>query len=135
MKFRPQAKGRAFSIYALELDNGDCPAFDYLEDLKAADPKSHKRIISVLDHHAEHGPIRNHHISHELQGERYKDVFEFKSRQGARLFYCYLKGWITVLLSGCDKTDSPIPCYEKARRLRNQLMKEADDGRSWRRQG
>jgi hypothetical protein len=115
MRFKIQMEGPRFRILALELNDGSCPAEDYLIGLETRSPASHKRMLSVLKHHADSGPIKNKKISRALEGERYQGLLEFKTPQGARLFYAYAPGGITVLLNGCDKASNMEPCYERAR--------------------
>ena len=69
MKFRVQDSGRKFKMIALELDNGDVPAIEYLRDLKGRDEHAHKRLLSVMDLHKDEGPILNTHVSRALKGD------------------------------------------------------------------
>ena len=110
------------------LDNGDCPAVDYLRELKADIPAAQKKMLGTLDLHAEHGPIRNIRVSSPLKGKRYKDLWEFKTQQGARLFYFYIPGGTTVLTNGCNKTMPSKPCYERARSIKHQIEEELGRG-------
>ena len=38
MRLSLQYEGKAFSVYAIELDSGRCPAVDYLEQLRRTNP-------------------------------------------------------------------------------------------------
>ena len=128
MKFRYQDSGRKFKMIALELDNGDVPAIEYLRNLKGRDEHAHKRLHNVMDLHKDEGPILNPRMSRALKGDRYRGLYEFKTQQGARLFYFYLAGGLTVLTNGCDKTDPPEPCYERARNYKLQVELEIANG-------
>lgn len=135
MRFKSQCSGTAFNVVALELDNGQCPAIEYLRQLKSNNVKAHKRLLAVLLTHANRGPIRNIKVSRPLKGDRYKDIYEFKTPHGARLFYFYMPERVTVLTNGCDKTDPPKPCYEKARAYKLQLEEEMRRGERPRNRG
>ena len=124
MKLRPQISGDAFRIVAVVLNNGDCPAVDYLRELKTDIPAAHKKMHSTLYLHAAQGPIKNKKVSRPLRGKRYKDILEFKTPQGARLFYFYIPGGTTALTNGCNKTMPSEPCYERARRIKLQVEEE-----------
>ena len=128
MKLRYQESGRKFEIVALELDNGRVPAIEYLRHLKADDQAAHRRLHTVMDMHKDDGPIYNERVSRGLEGDRYHGLYEFKTPQGARLFYFYLPGRVTVLTNGCDKTDPPQPCYEQARGYKLQVEQEIANG-------
>lgn len=128
MKFRTQREGQKFHIVALELDNGDCPAVEYLRSLKTLNPAAHKKMHSILKRHADAGPILNERISRPLEGHRYQGLLEFKTTQGARLFYFYIEGGVTVLTNGCDKTDPAKPSYELARSLKLELEEVLSHG-------
>lgn len=135
LKFKSQCSGPRFNVVALELDNGQCPAVEYLQQLESNNVQAHKRLLAVLDRHANHGPILNIKISRELKGDRYKHIYEFKTPQGARLFYFYMPGKVTVLTNGCNKGDPAKPSYEKARAFKLQLEKEMRRGKQRRKRG
>jgi hypothetical protein len=121
-------KGQKFDIYVIVTNDGERPAIDFLAQLKQANTTSHKTIINVLLRHAEHGPILNEEKSRPIKGKKYDGLYEFKSKQGARLLYFYLKGKITVLTSGFQKGAPANIEYKKARTMRDQIMKEGNNG-------
>jgi len=118
--------GSKFNIYALVLDNGTCPAEDFLEQVKQRDPASLKSLINVLTRHAEYGEIRNERKSRVIKGRR--NLLEFKTNQGDRLLYFYLPDYKTVLTHGFHKGASESDEYDKAEAMRDQYRKEADNG-------
>jgi hypothetical protein len=52
-----QYRGKRSSIYALIIEDGTCPAIDFLEQLKFNNPASHKSLVNVLTRHADTGVI------------------------------------------------------------------------------
>ncbi len=126
MRLSLQYEGIAFSVYAIELDNGRCPAVDYLEQLKKRNPASHRSMVAVLMAHADHGPLLNRERSRKIVG--YVDLWEFKSRQGDRLVYFYLPGRRTVLACGFHKGAPADSEFVKALKMRQDLMREGGNG-------
>lgn len=126
MRLKLLRDGSKFNIYALVLDNGTCPAEDFLEQVKQRDPASLKSLINVLTRHAEYGEIRNERKSRVIKGRR--NLLEFKTNQGDRLLYFYLPDYKTVLTHGFHKGASESDEYDKAEAMRDQYRKEADNG-------
>lgn len=88
MRVSLQQDGALFRIYALVLDNGDCPAIEFMERLKRDAPASHKSLVNRYNRLAQHGPSFDERQSRPIKG--YDGLYEFKSRQGDRLLYFYL---------------------------------------------
>lgn len=126
MRLQLHYRGRRFQIYALVLDNGSCPAVEYLEQLKRNNFASFKSLANIYKRHAENGPILNKEKSRDIKG--YKDILEFKSRQGDRLLYFYSKGQRTVLTNGFHKGTPAKAEYEKAEKIREQYIREVENG-------
>ena len=123
MKFVKQHQGQKFFVVTLQLNDGSCPATDYLEALKTADSKAHKRLTNVIELHANDGPIMNTEVSRPIKGKAYQGLYEFKTPQGARLYYFNWPGSYTVLTNGCNKgPDSEMrKCWNKAKSYKEQL--------------
>lgn len=126
MLLKQQYKGAVFAIYAAILDDNSCPAIDFLETIKRSEPSSHKSITSLIERHADYGPIKNLKKSRSIEG--YEGLFEFKSRQGARLIYFYLPGSRTILANGFCKGEPTKPEFQKAKQIRKQCIEEENSG-------
>jgi hypothetical protein len=127
MKIVLQYKGQKFSLYAIVCNDGSCPSVEFLDELKKNDPSSHKSIVNIYLRHADFGQILNIEKSRPINGR--ENLFEFKSKQGARLLYFYLPGRRTVFTHGFYKGDPNEPEYDKAEKMRNQYIKECEDER------
>ncbi len=117
-----QYRGKKFEIAAVVLDDGTCPAANYLEHLRSYDRASWKSMVSVLRAHADFGPLFNPEKSRPIKG--HKGVFEFKSRQGDRVLYFYA-GRRTILAHGFRKGAPAENEFTKAARLMNDYFREA----------
>ena len=123
MRLQLVTSGVKFKIHAIDLSNDpvemDCPAWAFIQSMDTA---SRKSITAVMKLQTDHGPIKNEQKS-RLLGD---GIFEFKTRQGDRVFYFYARAGTTVLTHGCKKPKrSQLPVeIEKAQRLR-QLYEEA----------
>ena len=126
MRLSLQYVGKAYSVYAIELDSGKCPAVDYLEKLRQKNPASHKSMVAVLTTHAERGPLLNKQKSRKIVG--WLDLWEFKSRQGDRIVYFYLPGRGVVLTHGFHKGASEDVEFMKAIRMRQDCMRATRNG-------
>jgi hypothetical protein len=126
MKIELQYRGQKFDIYAIVLNDGSCPAIEFLEQLKQNDIASHKSIINIFKRHAEAGPILNIIKSRQIGG--HPNLFEFKSKQGARLIYFYLPGRKTVMTHGFKKGARAEQEYDKAEKMRTEYLKEVNNG-------
>ncbi len=115
MRLKLQRQGRKFAIYAVLLDNGKCPAFDFLEEAKRNNPASHESLVRIYTMHADSGPIRNKTKSRVIEGRQ--NLLEFKSRQDDRLLYFYLSGSRTVLTHGFHKGAPAEAEYDKAEKM------------------
>ena len=125
MKLSKQISGQKFCIYYIVFDDGSCPAGDFLEQLKQNNVASHRSLVILLKRHAEYGQIMNERKSKCIEGRR--NLFEFKSSQGDRLTYFYLKGWRTVLIHGFHKGAPAGTEYDRAERIRDQYLREVED--------
>ena len=85
MKIVLQYKGKKFSLYAIVCNDGSCPSIEFLDELKKNDPSSHKSIVNIYLRHADFGQILNIEKSRPIKG--HENLFEFKTKQGARLLY------------------------------------------------
>ncbi|MBI4330443.1 MAG: type II toxin-antitoxin system RelE/ParE family toxin [Chloroflexi bacterium] len=126
MRLLTQYVGQRFTISAIVLDNGDCPAVDFLERVKRDDPPSYKSLAATMRRHAECGPIRNERKSRIIKG--HEKIFEFKSVHGDRLLYFFQAGRMTLLTNGFHKGDTVKAEYKRAERIRDQYLKEYGNG-------
>jgi hypothetical protein len=126
MRLKLLKAGGRFSIYAVVLDNGTCPAEVYLEQVRRRDLASHKSLVNILTRHADHGAIRNERKSRVIKGRR--RLLEFKTNQGDRLLFFYLRDQKTVLTYGFHKGASESDEYDKAEAIRDQYSREEDNG-------
>jgi hypothetical protein len=126
MKLKLLKTGKMFSIYAVVLDNGTCPAWSFLEQVRRRDLASHKSLVNTLTRHADYGEIRNERKSRVIKGRR--KLLEFKTNQGDRLLYFYLPDQKTVLTHGFHKGASESDEYDKAEAIRDQYSREEDNG-------
>ncbi len=126
MRLKLLQAGKMFSIYAVVLDNGSCPAWIFLEQVRRRDRASHKSLVNILTRHADHGAIRNERKSRVIKGRA--NLLEFKTRQGDRLLFFYLRDQKTVLTHGFHKGASESDEYDKAEAIRDQYGREEDNG-------
>ena len=126
MELKLLTKGRIFSIYAVVLENGTCPAQDFMQRLRRENLASHKSLMNIIQRHADSGPIRNMRKSRDIEGKQ--GLFEFKTFQGDRLLYCYLPDNRTALMNGFHKGASASREYNKAEAIMRAWRKEGTDG-------
>jgi hypothetical protein len=126
MKIELQYRGQKFAIYAIVVNDGSCPAIEFLEQLKRNDIASHKSIVNIYRRHAECGPILNIRKSRRIEG--HDKLLEFKSKQGARLIYFYLPDGKTVITHGFKKGAPAEEEYDKAEKMRAEYLKEVKNG-------
>ena len=127
MELRRLITGSRFSIDAVVLNNGDCPADNYLEQVKQNDLASHKSFVNILTRHANHGEIRNKRKSKVIADR--DNLLEFKTYQGDRLVYFYLRGWRTVLTHGFHKGAVLSDEYDRAEKIKDQYCREVENGK------
>ncbi len=127
MELRRLKRGSRFSIDAVILNNGDCPAEDFLERVKQNDIASHKSFVNILNRHADYGEIRNIRKSRVIEGRR--NLLEFKTNQGDRLVYFYLPGGRTVLTHGFHKGAIASIEYDRSETIRDQYCREVENGK------
>ena len=101
MEIQLLIEGSAFTICALTTHRGGvehCPVLEFLEEISES---SRKSLLSIIQQHAERGPILNVQRSRQLRN----GIFEFKSRQGDRILFFYPEGQrgITIVTHGFRK--------------------------------
>ncbi len=126
MRIRLQYRGQKNDIYVIERDNGNCPAIEFLDSLKATDPKSHTRLYVLIHRHADIGPILDDERKCRKITSR-ENLCEFKSPQGDRLPFFYLSGRRTVITHGFHKGDPEQNEFDKAEALRNTYQEDNHD--------
>ena len=127
MKLRQQRAGTTFRIVVLELDNGKCPAIEYLRQLKQKDAGSHQSMHSRIKFRADNHPITNKKISRGITEKKYRGLLRLVAGR-ERLLYCFLAGGVVVLLNGYDKNDDAETAWDTALNYQNQLDKEIAEG-------
>ena len=80
MELRRLKTGLIFSVDAVVLNNGACPAEAFLERLRQNDLASHKSLVNILTRHADHGEMRNKKKSRVIEDR--ENLLEFKTQQG-----------------------------------------------------
>lgn len=125
MKLRSLGKsGTFYGVYAIELNDGSCPAVEFLEQLKVDNIGSHKSMVNILARHANFGQIKNERKSKQVRPK----LLEFKTYQGGRLVYFYMPGNMTVLTLGFHKGDRASQFYNRAESIRDQYLKGVSNG-------
>jgi|WetSurMetagenome_2_1015567.scaffolds.fasta_scaffold01692_4 hypothetical protein len=122
MKLRTLLNGIKFDIYAIVLDDGMCPSFDFLESLKNTDLASHKSFVNIFRQHADSGPLLNEKKSKVLNDR--KNLIEFRTKSGDRIMYFYAPGRKTILTHGFHKGAPESQEYDRAERMRDRYLKE-----------
>ena len=108
-------------IYGIDISDEasieHCPAKDFIADMASA---SRKSLTAILNHHANHGAIFNPEKSRQLSD----DIFEFKTRQGDRMYYFFAPGRRTILTHGSRKPKKLqlVQEVQRAARLREQYL-------------
>lgn len=126
MKIELKYRGLKFNIYVIVLNDGSCPAVDFMEQLKQDDFASFRSLVSIYTMHADHGPLRNETKSRPLKG--YIDLYEFKTKQGARLLYFYLSGGKTIITHGFKKGSPTKAEFKKAKIIKDRYLEEFKNG-------
>ncbi len=126
MKIELLLRGQKFDIYGIRLNDGSYPVIVFLEQLKEKDIASHRSLVNVIQIHADYGPLLNETKSRPIEGR--DNLFEFKTKQGARVLYFYLPGRKTVLTHGFKKGAPGKQEYAKAEKIRDQYLKEINNG-------
>ena len=100
MRLIPIIKGAKFNISAIDRSDDpsvkDCPAEEFITQMNES---SRKSLTAILKRHIDHGPILNKEKSRLL----WQDIYEFKTRQGDRMYYFYDIGRLTILTHGSIK--------------------------------
>ncbi len=93
-------EGAKFIISAIDTSDDAsikaCPAEDFITQMNESSKKS---LTAILKRHKDHGPIWNQEKSRLL----WQDIYEFKTRQGDRMYYFYDGGRLTILTHGSIK--------------------------------
>jgi hypothetical protein len=127
MKLKVLYQGNISSINAVVLDNGDCPAEEFLKHLERTDKASYKSLAHTITLHADYGTIRNKEKSKIIEGRG--NLLEFKTRNGDRLVYFYLPGHRTILTHGFHKGAVAKAEYTRADKIRDQYCREFENGK------
>ena len=97
MRLIPIMKGAKFSILALDTSDDvsikACPAEEFITQMNESSKRS---LAAILKRHKDHGPILNEVKSRLL----WQGIYEFKTRQGDRMYYFYDSGRLTILTHG-----------------------------------
>ncbi|GEM_PF-1719925 len=127
MKIELLYPGQKFSIYAVVMNDGSCPAIEFLEALKKNSTASFRTLVNIYTRHADHGHIKNVRKSRPI--ETFDGLFEFKSSQNDRLLYFYLLGGKTVISHGFHSTHKKAMKteYKKAEAIRTICIKECEN--------
>lgn len=126
MNIELKYRGLKFDIYVIVLNDGSRPAIDFLEQLKQDDFASFKSLVSVYTMHADHGPLLNETKSRLIKG--YDNLYEFKTKQGARLTYFYMHGGKTIITHGFQKGAPAKAEFKKARLIKDLYIEEVKHG-------
>jgi hypothetical protein len=122
MKLNLVVKGAAFSIWAIDEssdpDTENCPAKDFIKRLVATNSASARTLVAVLNKHASNGPILNQMQSRIVDKD--EGLYEFKSRQGARLIWFYARDRRTILTHGFSKGAKLADELKRAKTLRGR---------------
>jgi hypothetical protein len=111
------AEGRKRVIYWLVLPNGDCPARKYLEELRRRDRISHQAMVRRYVNHANNGHTTIKKHGHPIA--KRKNLFVWKTDQGARLLYFELPDKSPVMTWGYNKGAPENQQYDRAERHRD----------------
>jgi hypothetical protein len=125
MELKILRTGKIYNIYAIILDNGECPAEDFIRSLKLTDPASSKSLTNILARHADHGQIWNRQKSKRVHTKS-GTTLEFKTKQGDRVLYFYDRGRKTILTHGFHKGCPPNPEYRRSQRIKEQYQREVE---------
>jgi hypothetical protein len=129
MKLRLLRTGKAYNIYAIVLDNGECPAEDFIRSVKLTNTASSKSLTNIFSRHAEHGQIWNPKKSKRVHTKS-GTILEFKTTQGDRILYFYDKGRKTILTHGFKKGYPPNPEYLRAQKIKEQYQRKVEGDQS-----
>ena len=127
MELRRLKTGLVNSIDAVILNNGDCPAEEFLKLLERNDKASYKALAHILVRHADYGVLRNREKSKVISGRG--NLLEFKTRNGDRLIYFFLPGHRTILTHGFHKGAVASAEYNRAEKIRDQYRREVENGK------
>jgi hypothetical protein len=115
MKLVPIMEGTKFKIWAVDISDNpsikDCPAEDFILQMGET---SRKSLVATLKRHKDHGPVLNEEKSRYL----YQDIYEFKTRQGDRVYYFYDINQFTILTHGSVKP--------KGKQLSNEVSRAVE---------
>ena len=113
MKLERVAEGDRFTVFALVLDNGSCPALEFLTEVEKSNTDSFDQLVAAIERHSNHGPLKSKRHSNALDDK----VFEFKCRGIERIAYFYTPGRVTILTHGFKKPKNYSSEIRRARAL------------------
>ena len=100
MRLIPIMDGVKFNISAIDTSDDAsiraCPAEEFITQMNESSKKS---LTAILKRHMDHGPVLNTEKSRPL----WQDIYEFKTRQGDRIYYFYDSDRLTILTHGSIK--------------------------------
>lgn len=103
--------GKKFHIYALGTEN-NCPFEEFAEAAQAALPNEWPKLLRLIDHTKDNGPIYNEKQSKKLKGYEFN---EFITKGGLRLFYFFDSGQMLICATGFIKQGDSTPKRELVR--------------------
>jgi hypothetical protein len=127
MELRKTRSGRIKTIYSIVMDDGRCPAEDFIQEIEVNNKASFKALTNLLIRHADHGQIWDPQKSKRITRS---GIFEFKTMQGDRLLYFYDLGNKTILTHGFHKGRRAQQEYRRAEQIKERYLREAECGRT-----
>jgi len=117
MDLRLFREGACFTLYSIEVGY---TLAEYLENLELSNLSEHDRIVARLGQLADRGASRKKDEFNDL-GD---DLYEAKTRNGARVFFFYQKNQIVICTQGFSKQSQKTPKREIATALSKKRMYE-----------
>ena len=100
--------GNKFQIYALGTEN-NCPFEDFVDEANAVLPNEWPKLLRLIEHTKDNGPIHNERQSKKLKGYEFN---EFITKGGLRLFYFFDSGRLLICTTGFIKQGDGTPRRE-----------------------
>ncbi len=127
MKLRRVHKEQ-WDVLACCTDSGACDLLSFFDDLEGKLAADGARMLALLEHLAEHGPLRNDSLSHQIKPGLWQ-----LSKGDVRVLYFYDAGRVVVCSHGFVKRGQKTPAAEVARALAREqayraAIKEAGPG-------
>jgi phage-related protein len=104
MMLKELYSGGAFTLYAMQREDGACPIEDYIDEAERRSKSDHRRLLALLEYTAANGPPRNREKSNHLEGE----IYELKSYQD-RIAFIYDGRRRIVLIHAIQKKSNKWP--------------------------